>query len=102
VLQRTREIGILKSLGGEKSFILRIILFEAALLGVGGTILGILMSYGACWAIRTFIPASFPMIIVYSWWPIAGAITLIGASLGALYPGLSAASHDPIEALAYE
>ena len=31
-----------------------------------------------------------------------GGLTLVGAGLGALYPGLSAASHDPIEALAYE
>ena len=102
VLQRTREIGILKSLGASKAFILRIILVEAAMLGIGGTILGVLMSYGACWAIRTFVPASFPMIIVQSWWPKALLITLLGAELGAVYPGLSAASHDPIEALAYE
>jgi putative ABC transport system permease protein len=102
VLQRTREIGILKSLGASKTFILRIILVEAVVLGIGGTVIGILMSYGAWWLIRTFVPASLPMIIMYSWWPIAGAITLVGALLGALYPGLSAARHDPIEALAYE
>ncbi len=48
------------------------------------------------------MPASLPMAIVPIWWPIAGAITLVGAALGALYPGLSAARHDPIEALAYE
>jgi putative ABC transport system permease protein len=102
VLQRTREIGILKSLGASKAFILRIILVEAVVLGIGGTVIGILMSYGAWWIIRTFVPASLPMIIVYSWWPIAGGITLVGAVLGALYPGLSAARHDAIEALAYE
>jgi putative ABC transport system permease protein len=102
VLQRTREIGILKSLGGSKTFILRIILAEALMLGVGGTILGVLMSYGAYWLIHTLVPASLPMIIVYEWWPIAGGITLVGTGLGALYPGLSAAAHDPIEALAYE
>jgi putative ABC transport system permease protein len=102
VLQRTREIGILKSLGASKSFILRIILAEALVLGIGGTVIGILMSYGAWWLIRTFVPASLPMIIMYSWWPIAGAVTLVGALLGALYPALSAARHDPIEALAYE
>jgi putative ABC transport system permease protein len=102
VLQRTREIGILKSLGGSKSFILRIMLTEAAGLGVGGTIVGILLSYGARWAISTFVPASFPMIIAYAWWPKAFAITMAGALLGALYPGLDAAGHDPIEALAYE
>lgn len=102
VLQRTREIGILKSLGGSKIFILQIVWAEALLLGLGGTAFGILMSYGARWAIVTLKPASFQVEIVYYWWPIAAAITLVGASLGALYPGLSAARHDPIEALAYE
>ena len=102
VLQRTREIGILKSLGASQVFIVRIILTEAVLLGIGGTILGIVLSFGACWLIRAVEPASIPMVIVPSWWPIAGLITLIGSAFGALYPGLSAARHDTIEALAYE
>ena len=102
VLQRTREIGILKSLGAGRGFILGIIEAEAMLLGVGGTILGIVMSFGACWLVRTLVPASIPMIVVQSWWPTAGLITLLGAGLGALYPGLNAARQDPIEALAYE
>ena len=102
VLQRTREIGILKSLGASNGFVLRIILAEALILGMGGTLLGIVLSFGAYWLIRTLVPASIPMVIVPSWWPIALAITLVGAGFGALYPGLSAARHDPIEALAYE
>ncbi len=102
VLQRTREIGILKSLGGSKAFILRIILAEALIMGVGGTALGIVMSYGAWWLIRTLVPASIQMIIVYDWWPIALLITLVGTGLGSLYPGFTAAQSDPIEALAYE
>ncbi len=102
VLQRTREIGILKSLGASQFFILRIILTEAVILGIGGTILGIAMSFGAWWLIRTVEPASIPMVIVPSWWPIAGVVTLIGSALGALYPGIGAARHDTIEALAYE
>lgn len=102
VLQRTREIGILKSLGASKTFILGIVLLEAMLLGLGGTVLGIILSFGSRWLIATLVPASIQMAIVPSWWPIAGLITLFGALLGALYPGLSAARHDPIEALAYE
>jgi len=102
VLQRTREIGILKSLGGSKAFILRIILAEALIMGAGGTALGIVMSYGAWWLIRTLVPASIQMIIVYDWWPIALLITLVGTGLGSLYPGFTAAQSDPIEALAYE
>jgi len=102
VLQRTREIGILKSLGGSKAFILAMILTEALMLGAGGTVLGILMSFGARQVIEAVQPASFQMEIVYAWWPIVLGITIIAALLGALYPGLTAAGHDPIEALSYE
>jgi putative ABC transport system permease protein len=102
VLQRTREIGILKSLGGSNGFILGIVVMEAMLLGVGGTLLGIAMSFGAKWLIHTFVPASIQMAIVLVWWPLALGITLASAACGALYPGLRAAHHDPIEALAYE
>lgn len=102
VLQRTREIGILKSLGASKQFILGVILVESLILGVGGTVVGVLLSFGAWWLIGALVPASIPMVIVPAWWFYAGGITLVGTMLGALYPGLSAARHDPIEALAYE
>jgi putative ABC transport system permease protein len=102
VLQRTREIGILKAIGAGKTFILEIILLEALVMGIGGTILGILMSYVAYGLIRALVPASLTIIIVMSWWPIVGGITMVGAALGSLYPGWNAASHDAIEALSYE
>jgi putative ABC transport system permease protein len=102
VLQRTREIGILKALGASKSFIMGIIELEALILGIAGTIVGIILSIGAWWLITTFVPASIPMVVKPFWWPIATGIALIASALGALYPGLSAARHDPIEALSYE
>lgn len=102
VLQRTREIGILKSLGASRLFIVRIILAESFVMAIGGTLLGIALSYVARWLILTLVPASITLAIVPSWWPIAGAVTLVGALLGALYPGVSAARKDAIEALAYE
>ena len=102
VLQRTREIGILKSLGASRAYILQIIIVEAFVLGLGGTVLGILLSFAARWIILTVAPASFPQSIVPDWWPIALVISLVAALLGSLYPGLSAARQDPIEALAYE
>jgi putative ABC transport system permease protein len=102
VLQRTREIGILKSLGASKTFILGIILAEAGAQGVGGAVVGILLSYGARWVIQLLVPASLTMQIVQTWWPVAGGIVLAATMFGALYPGMNAARQDPIEALAYE
>lgn len=102
VLQRTREIGILKSLGASKWFVLSIILREAVLLSLVGTIIGIALSFGTTWALQAFVPASLPPEIVPDWWPRAALIALAGALLGALYPGWRAARQDPIEALAYE
>lgn len=102
VLQRTREIGILKSLGATNTFILGVILAEAGVQGLGGCALGILLSFGARWLIHFMVPASLTMEMVESWWPVASGIVLAATLFGALYPGLSAARQDPIEALAYE
>jgi putative ABC transport system permease protein len=102
VLQRTREIGILKSLGATKSFVMSLILWEAGATGVGGTIAGIALSFGSRAALHTFVPESLPQAVVLGWWPIVLAIALASALLGAVYPGMLAVRQDPIEALAYE
>jgi putative ABC transport system permease protein len=102
VLQRTREIGILKSLGASKGFVMGMILSEAFALGLGGTLAGICLSFGTRWVMNTLMPASLPQAIVPLWWPIAGLIAEGGALLGSLYPGMMAVRQDPIEALAYE
>lgn len=102
VQQRTREIGILKSLGASKLLVLKIILMEALFLGLGGSILGIGFSFLSRWLLAKLVPASLPQAIVPEWWPIAGAIAMAAAIFGALYPGMLAAKQDPIQALAYE
>src|ERR1039457_6261343 len=58
VLQRTREIGILKALGASRWFILKIILAEAVVLGLGGTVVGIGLSFAARALIQLLYPAS--------------------------------------------
>jgi putative ABC transport system permease protein len=100
VLERTREIGVLKAIGASPGFILNVLLRETTLLAVLGSIIGILFTYGTRWVIATFTPLI--QAIVPDWWPIAAGIALVGALLGAAYPGLKAARQDAIEALSYE
>ncbi len=102
VLERTREIGILKALGGSPALVLNLLFRETVALALAGSALGILMTYGTRSLIMTLVPASLTQIIVYDWWIYAGAIAMGGALLGALYPGWKAARQDAIEALAYE
>jgi len=102
VLERTREIGVLKALGASPGLILNILLRETALLAVAGSILGIALAYGTRSLIASLLPGTLIQAIVYDWWAIAAAIALVGALLGAVYPGLKAARQDAIEALAYE
>jgi putative ABC transport system permease protein len=101
VLERTREIGILKALGGSPAYIMGILLRETAVLAILGSIAGILMTYGAQALLRAFAP-TFPMLIVTKWWPITTALALAGSLIGALIPGFKAARQDAIEALSYD
>ena len=102
VLERTREIGILKSLGATPFYVIQLLFRETILLSVLGGMMGIALSYGSQWLILTLVPASLQMQIVYNWWPIATAVAIGASLIGALYPGYKAARQDAIEALAYE
>ena len=102
VLERTREIGILKALGASPPFIVTMLVRETAMLALAGAIFGILLTYFTRWVIMASYPASLTQAIVPDWWPIAGGIALGGACVGALYPGMKAARQDAIEALTYE
>lgn len=102
VLERTREIGILKALGARPAYVLNILVRETIVLAVVGTILGILLTYVARWVISTIYPASIRQVIVPDWWPLTLGIALTGAIFGVLYPALKAAKQDAVEALAYE
>ena len=102
VIERTREIGILKALGAKPVTILDILVREAVVLALLGCLIGIVLSFASKGLITGLMPASLRVINVPDWWPIAAAIALGGALLGAIYPGLKAARQDAIEALAYE
>jgi putative ABC transport system permease protein len=102
VLERTREIGVLKALGAKPLTILDILIRETLVLAILGSIIGILLSFAAKALIMGIIPASIQIVSVPNWWPIASLIAVIGAMLGAVYPGVKAARQDAIEALAYD
>ncbi|MCC7175564.1 MAG: ABC transporter permease [Bryobacterales bacterium] len=102
VLERTREVGILKALGASPGYVLGIVFRETVLLALAGSLLGIVLTYGSRWLIMTLVPASLTQKIVPAWWPIAGAIAVFGALIGAMYPAWKAARQDAIEALSYE
>jgi len=101
VMERTREIGILKSLGASKLYIVNVVLRETALLAITGIVVGTLISI----ATRRIILFEKPMLRLFwsnDWVFRATVIALTGALLGALYPAYKAAQKDPIDALAYE
>jgi putative ABC transport system permease protein len=101
VLERTREIGILKSLGASRLYIVDLVLRETAFLAFVGIALGI----GLAWILKAFMSARFPtqpFPVTIDWMVSATLIAFCGALLGASYPALKAAAKDPIEALAYE
>lgn len=101
VLERTREIGILKSLGSSKSTIVSVVLRETAVMAVAGVLLGIAGTY----LVKIILLRAFPtqhFEITQHWLIQGAAIAFAGALCGALYPAWMAARKDPIDALAYE
>ena len=102
VLERTREIGILKALGATRRDILTQFLLEAALLsllgGLIGIVLGLLAGMGIAALIPNFPPANVPIWVMLA---AAGFSALVGLVFG-IAPASKAASLDPIEALRYE
>ena len=101
ILERTREIGILKALGFSRLDIVKMLLGETAFLTIAGSILGISVTFLTQGILKETNPG-LSILITPGW--VAGSIglALIGAALGATVPALRASSVDPVEALAYE
>jgi putative ABC transport system permease protein len=101
VMERTREIGILKSMGASKLYIVNVVLRETVLLAIGGIAVGVLISLAARAGIKYRLP-TLTIVVTGGWIMRATILAIIGAILGALYPAYKAAQKDPIDALAYE
>ncbi len=106
VLERTREIGIIKSIGGKRSHVLVIFMTESVFIALIGGILGCILSVVAVTALTGIVSSMYGFPLAYSLetWIFATGIGLaggIGAAAGA-FPSWRAASVKPVEALRYE
>src|SRR5882724_10414424 len=100
VTERTKEIGVRKSIGARSRDILRQFLTEAVFISEAGGVLGIILGIG----FGDFIAYWLKVDLIFPYgWALAGLIvcSVIGIGFG-LYPAYRAASLDPIEALRYE
>jgi putative ABC transport system permease protein len=100
ITERTREIGILKSLGASKRFIISVIEREAITISLIGVGVGLIAALLIGWGIRT--ATTLQVEFQWSWILIAALIGLAAGVGGAFYPAVRAANQDAVKALSYE
>jgi len=101
IFERTREIGILKSIGASRIFVVSMVLRESAFV----CILGVLFGTGISQLLRKILTTAFPLLqlrITLHEVGFACLLGIIAGLLGALYPAYKAARMDPVKALSYE
>jgi putative ABC transport system permease protein len=101
IIEKTREIGILKSLGASRAFIMGNIILESVILTVGGVLMAFLLTFAAV----KVLAALYPLLTVEvtPFWVVVGSgLGIVGGVLGALYPAYVAIRQDPVAALSYE
>lgn len=100
ITERRKEIGILKSLGASKTFIIKVIEGEAFMIGVFGVLLGFIVSFAASFAIGKIFELQFTFS---RGWILTAILIAVGGSLfGALYPAWRASTIDPVEVMVNE
>lgn len=106
VLERTREIGIMKAIGATNRKIMMVFLIETATLGLIGGILGILFGsivyFGISYAATNFLGVTLSMFISPSLMVLALLFSMFVGIASGLYPAWRASKLNPVEALRYE
>lgn len=100
ITERTREIGILKSLGASKRYIVTVIEKEALAISLIGVTAGVITAFAAGWGIER--ATSLQLEYRWTWVLVAVLIGMAAGVVGSLYPAVRAANLDPVKALAYE
>jgi len=99
VVQRTREIGILRATGATRQQILRIFLFQGAMFGLLGSVLGSVASYALVWVFNAFGPGLFYIPVSINLIMLALLLAILTGVLAAAIPARRAAALDPVEAI---
>ncbi len=112
VIEKKREIGALKSMGATNSGITKIYLFEGAIVGVLGSVLGLAIGYGICEAqikyqlfkldTSVYIIPAMPVTMHITDFVVVGLTAVVICTLAALYPAKRASKIDPADAVRWE
>lgn len=108
VLERTREIGLMKALGMRGRHVRRLFQYEAAWIGFLGGVIGSLLAWGVGTLVNPWLSDKLSIgnnrILVFEFWPIVGLVAglMLIAMLAGWFPARKAAKLDPIEALRTE
>jgi len=111
ILERTREIGVMKAVGGSEGDIMRIFFVEAGAIGAAGGVFGVILGWSVTRLGNVVVnhylrPEGFPPEDLFDMppWLVAGAIgfSIVVTLIAGSYPALRAARVDPVTALRHE
>jgi lipoprotein-releasing system permease protein len=112
VLEKTKEIGILKSMGATNESVMRIFVLQGGVAGVIGTALGVALGYALCWAQikfkffalpeEVYIINALPVLMRPLDFIFIASAALFLSLVATLYPAYRAAKLDPVHAIRYE
>jgi len=112
VLEKRKDIGILKSMGATSGGIMKIFMFEGLVIGIMGTLLGCGIGYLLCWAQNTFhffsLPpevyfiSTLPVLLKPTDFLFVSVAGIVICFVATIYPAKRAARLDPVEAMRYE
>ena len=112
VMEKTRDIAILKTMGTSSAVVMRIFMMQGLIIGIVGTAVGAIGGLALCWVLDTYRLIHIPQdVYQVSYIPFVvlprDFITVVVASIGiaflaTLYPSRQAARLDPVQALRFE